>query len=161
MGDSAVAVEAVAVKRHGAVHHGIHGYDMTADAVFLDDLPRFLLRPNGVRDLAEGEGRHMVVAGLGLDNILGDESMGSVAVGAGSPAGMAAVEPAFIDIVHHMAVVACGRVVAQVGRKVGDVHPDTDDDQQGCQADDGGENKSIAHGYNSILFFLVQWSVCL
>ena len=84
-----------------------------------------------------------MVAGLGFDKILGDQGMRRMAVVAGGPLLVPGVVPAFVDSIHHMAVVAGGRVVAQVGGEIGDVQPHHSDCKQ---SKDGDEHRDL-HTY--------------
>lgn len=109
---------------------------MAAFAVLLDNFVGSLLGADRVRNRSEKEGGYVMVAGFRLDPIFWDESMGCVAVIAGSPILMSTVKPALIDVVHHVAVIAGGGVVAQVRGEVGDVKSRSDDSEDGERGDD-------------------------
>jgi hypothetical protein len=130
-----VAVEAVTLGTiaHRSVIDVLYGILVAADAIFLDDLSGSRFGANGVGDGSEDEGCHVVVTGLGFNQILGEQGMRGMAVVADGPFFMPGVIPTLVDPVHHVAVVAGGGVIAQVGRKIGDVKSDSDD---GCQNND-------------------------
>lgn len=111
---------------------------MTAQAVGLNDAAGGFLGADGLRDVPADERGDVVEAGAGLDDIFGDESVRGVAVVAGGPALVAGVVPAFIGGIHHVAVVAGDRVIAEVGGEIGDDRADRQHEHQSHQADDEG-----------------------
>lgn len=129
MGDAAMAVEAVAVKLHRAIDHRRYGFRVAADAVLLHDCSGRLFGTDGVRDIPKDERRHVVIAGLGLDDIFRDQVVRGVAVVTVRPRFVPSVIPAFIDRIHHVTVIAGGWVVSQISGEVGYIHAHTDNRQ--------------------------------
>ena len=107
---------------------------MAADTVFLHHLARGLFGADGIWDIPQEKGGYVMVAGLRFDNILGDQGMRGMAIVAGSPLRMPAMVPAFVDIIHDMAVVTGRRIIAQVGGEICDVQPRPSHRQQGYDA---------------------------
>jgi len=137
MGGEAMAFEAIAVERHGIIHDSIHCSSVAADAVILHDAAGFFLCPDGIRDLAESESSDVVIARNGFDVIFREECMGGVAVGTGRPFPVWSMEPALVDRVHYVAVIAGPRVVAQVSSEIGHIHAYTEGAEQCGDRDQG------------------------
>src|SRR4030065_2696212 len=115
MGSAAVAIEAIAVRVRQAFVGVSDGLGVAAHAVLLDDVQRGMPGADGVRDMAEGKGGNMAKSGLGFDQVFGDKGVRGMAIAAHSPFLMAGVIPAFVNGVHHVAIVAGGWVVPRGG----------------------------------------------
>jgi len=64
--------------------------------------------------------------------------MGGVAIGTGRPLPVWSMEPALVDRVHYVAVIAGRRVAAQVGSEIGHVHAYAEGAEQCGDCDQDG-----------------------
>ena len=91
----------------------------TADAVGLDDLVRLMVGADGSRVGLECERIHVPHPGIAFIKVITDNVLvGEMAVGADGITRVSRVVPVLILRVHRVAVVAGGRFVPQVGRRI-------------------------------------------
>lgn len=130
-----MTVKTVALASHGAEVDIGNRIFVAAFAVFLHDFPGMRLGADGVRDIAKNKSGDMVVAGLRLGDIFGDQGMRRMAFIASCPFAVARMIPSFVDVIHHMAVVAGGWIISQVSREIRDIQPRPSHCQQGDNTD--------------------------
>jgi hypothetical protein len=108
----------------GVTHLPIQVIDcgfVAAQAIFLDYLSRRFFGTDCIRDIAQHEGRYMMITRLGFNQIFGDQSVRGMAIVAIGPRLVAAVVPSLVGVIHHVTIIASRWVVAQVSRKVGHI----------------------------------------
>ena len=81
----------------------------------------------------------MIEAVDALDNVRGDEFVRCVTVVAGGPGAMPGVKPILADLIHDVAVIASGWVVAEIGREVGRHRADDEGGEQGLESNREGK----------------------
>ena len=115
-----MAIPAIAVERLFAHHHRFDRFFMAANAVRLDNPLGFLGGADRNRDVAGGEGIHILGPLSAFFQVIGsDVLMGEMAVHTLRNIPVGGVIPVFILGIHNMAVCAGFRRASPIGRRVG------------------------------------------
>jgi len=142
-----MTVPAIAVKRLRTGKGVLDRVRVAADAISLENFIRLLRGADGCRIYLERERVHVPHPGIPFVKIItGDVLVREMAVGASGKMYVCRMEPALVLCIHHVAVVASGRFVPQVGGRVRHPGENTEGEQKGDNPDEEGEFPG--HGFH-------------